>query len=136
MTDLLPRSRRSAFLIAHLSTDRLALLSAAFVLIGIGLFGWAMHGWAEQDFGPLTSPLIPRMVVAGMNVLVIGLQTFFSAFLLGVAKRRLKPPCFRSVTDLQAPLNRLRAEPDKMRALPMSPPLSPSDRPKFAHLPG
>jgi hypothetical protein len=84
VTGLLPRSHRSEFLLEQVSTDRLVLLSAVFVLIGICLFGYAVHGWAEQDFGPLTSPFIPRMVVAGMSVLVIGLQTFFSAFLLGV----------------------------------------------------
>ena len=84
VTGLLPKSRRSEFLLNHVSTDRMVLLSAVFLLIGIGLFGYAVHGWAEQNFGPLTSPFIPRMVVAGMSVVVIGLQTFFTAFLLGV----------------------------------------------------
>ena len=35
------------------------------------------------DFGALTSPLVPRFVMGGLALTVIGLQTFFAAFLLG-----------------------------------------------------
>ena len=84
VTGLLPKSRRSEFLLNRIEHRPNGATVAVFLLIGIGLFGYAVHGWAEQNFGPLTSPFIPRMVVAGMSVVVIGLQTFFAAFLLGV----------------------------------------------------
>ena len=44
-------------------------------------------------FGPLEDPEIPRVVVLGLSLIVISLQSFFSAFLLGVLEipvKRLK----------------------------------------------
>jgi hypothetical protein len=34
-------------------------------------------GWAEVHFGPITDRLIPRLVVFGLTLFVIGVQTFF-----------------------------------------------------------
>ena len=81
---LLPASARAQFLLRHVTTDRLVLMALAFTLIGLGLFSYAVSAWAARDFGPLPGPIIPRTVVTGMSFLVIGLQTFFSAFLLGI----------------------------------------------------
>ena len=50
--------------------------------------------WASLGFGPLSEPEIPRIVVLGLTLIVIALQSFFSAFVLGV---------------LEIPVKRLRA---------------------------
>ena len=44
-----PRSRRSELLFEHVSTDRLALLSAIFALIGIGMFGYAVRASGSAE---------------------------------------------------------------------------------------
>lgn len=83
-TGILPANPRSDWLVRNVSTDRLALGAGVLFLTGAVLFGSATIGWASQGFGPLTDPAIPRMVVAGLALIVIAVQLFFSAFLLGV----------------------------------------------------
>src|SRR5690606_39222852 len=83
-TGILPANRRSDWLVRNVSTDRLALGAGAVLLVGALLFGSAVTGWASRGFGPLTDPAIPRIVVAGLALIVIAVQLFFSAFLLGV----------------------------------------------------
>jgi hypothetical protein len=80
----LPAPSRSDWLIRNISTDRLAL-GAGIIFGGGGLFfGYALARWAQLGFGPLNEPEIPRIVILGLSLIVIGLQLFFSAFLLGV----------------------------------------------------
>jgi glycosyltransferase involved in cell wall biosynthesis len=83
-TGLLPPNTRSRWLKAHVSTDRLALGAGACLLVGLASFGSAIASWAALDFGPLTDPGIPRVVLLGLTLIVIAFQVFFSAFLLGV----------------------------------------------------
>jgi len=51
---------------------------------GRALIGSGVADWASLGFGPLAAPAIPRVVTLGLTLAVIGLQLFFSAFLLGV----------------------------------------------------
>jgi hypothetical protein len=84
ITGFLPATSRSDWLIRNISTDRLAL-GAGIIFGGGGLFfGYALARWAQLGFGPLNEPEIPRIVILGLSLIVIGLQLFFSAFLLGV----------------------------------------------------
>jgi Glycosyl transferase family 2 len=84
ITGFLPHSPRAKALLRHLTTDRLVWLSVAFFVVGFLMFGAASAVWAQSSFGPITSPLVPRTAIAGLTFMVIGVQTFFSAFLLGV----------------------------------------------------
>jgi hypothetical protein len=84
ITGFLPRGLRSRMLARFITTDSLALIAAVLMLVGAGLFGHSTLRWAELHFGPITDRLIPRLVVFGLTLFVIGLQTFFSAFVLGV----------------------------------------------------
>lgn len=84
ITGLLPATRRSAWIMRHISTDRLALCSAILLTAGVGFFGFALWRWASLSFGPLIDPGIPRTVVLGLTLIVMALQLFFSAFLLGI----------------------------------------------------
>ena len=100
ITGFLPDSRRSDTLISLVTTDRLIWIAVGCLAIGGLLFAAAIVFWAKVDFGPITEPRVPRVAVAGLTAMVIGLQTFFSAFLLGVLAipvRKLKSP-----TELQA----------------------------------
>jgi glycosyltransferase involved in cell wall biosynthesis len=66
------------------NADRLSrLLSTLF-------FGYAVIRWANVDFGPLNDSEIPRIIVLGLTLLVVGMQVFFSAFLLGVLEIPIK----------------------------------------------
>jgi hypothetical protein len=94
ITGILPSNSRSDWLATHISTDRLALNAGILLLGGVAFFGYAILSWAQLNFGPLSNPEIPRVVILGLTLIVIALQVFFSAFLLGV---------------LQIPLMRQRA---------------------------
>ncbi len=84
VTGFLPESPRALALVQHVTTERLVWLAIAFVIVGVVLFGSAISTWAHSGFGPITTPFAPRSAAAGLTVIVIGLQTFFSAFFLGV----------------------------------------------------
>ena len=81
---ILPATAGSSWLLRSISTDRLALNAGICLLGGIMFFGYAVLSWASIDFGPLNDSELPRIVVLGLTLIVIGLQTFFSAFLLGI----------------------------------------------------
>jgi len=97
ITGVLPSNARSDWLARHISTDRLALNAGVCLLAGLGFFGYAVLSWAQLNFGPLSNPEIPRVVIFGLTLIVIALQVFFSAFLLGV----LQIPVMRQRTDRQ-----------------------------------
>lgn len=84
ITGVLPDTKSSAWLAKWISTDRLALDAGICLAGGAGFFGYAMLRWASFGFGPLTQPEIPRIVVLGLALVVIAVQLFFSAFLLGI----------------------------------------------------
>jgi hypothetical protein len=71
-------------LIRNISTDRLALDAGIVFAGGVFFFGYAVVRWAHLGFGPLDDSEIPRTVVLGLSLIVIALQLFFAAFLLGV----------------------------------------------------
>ncbi|MEQ1951330.1 glycosyltransferase family 2 protein [Mesorhizobium sp. CN2-181] len=84
LTGILPRTPWSDWLMRSISTDRLALDAAICFFAGAGFFVYALISWGKLSFGPLFDSEIPRIVVLGLTLIVIGLQGFFSAFLLGV----------------------------------------------------
>ena len=99
ITGMLPANGRSTWLARAVSTDRLALAGGACSVLGFAVFGYALHAWASVDFGALPDPTIPRVVVLGLTLTVLGIQGFFSAFLLGIldipvrrARRAAAPP--------------------------------------------
>jgi glycosyltransferase involved in cell wall biosynthesis len=80
----LSKNTRSMAVLRHATTDRLALAGALLVVLGAAAFGCALYAWALRGFGRLPNPLIPRMVLGGMTVIVIGIQTLATGFLLGI----------------------------------------------------
>jgi hypothetical protein len=90
ITGILPANTRSKMLSGWINTDRLALNGGICFFAGLLFFGYAVISWARLDFGPLTNSEIPRIVVLGLTLVVIGLQAFFSAFLLGIIEIPVK----------------------------------------------
>ncbi len=84
MAGLLPNSARVATLVRTLTTDRLARGGGVLVLAGLALFGAALLSWAGVGFGDLADPGIPRRVMAGLTLVVVGLQMLSTAFFLGI----------------------------------------------------
>jgi glycosyltransferase involved in cell wall biosynthesis len=80
----LPDSPRATALVNLMTIDRLALLALVLAVVGAALLIAALLAWQRTGFGPLPDPLIPRLIVLGATMIVIGVQTFFSAFLLGI----------------------------------------------------
>jgi glycosyltransferase involved in cell wall biosynthesis len=80
----LSRDTGSMAVLRHLSTDRLALGGALLVAVGAAMFSAALYIWALREFGRLPEPSIPRIVLGGMTVIVIGLQVLATGFLLGI----------------------------------------------------
>jgi glycosyltransferase involved in cell wall biosynthesis len=82
----LPANARAKALLDHATTDRLALAGTLVAALGVAMFGYAIDVWAGQEFGPLPDPGIPRMVLGGMTMIVIGIQVLFTGFVLGILK--------------------------------------------------
>ncbi|MHA6687732.1 glycosyltransferase family 2 protein [Mesorhizobium sp. A556] len=89
-TGMLPSTRGSSWLSTTISTDRLAVNAGICFAGGILFFGYAVLRWANLGFGPLNDSEIPRIVIVGLTLVVISLQVFFSAFLLGVLEIPVK----------------------------------------------
>ena len=106
ITGILPTTSRADWLSKSISTDRIALNAGMIFVAGLAFFAYALVSWAQLGFGPLNDSEIPRIVVLGLTMVVIGLQAFFSAFLLGV---------------LEIPVKRRRALADGLPAQPAGP---------------
>jgi hypothetical protein len=96
----LSRNTGSMTVLRHLSTDRLALGGALLVALGATTFSIAFYAWALRGFGRLPDPLIPRVVLAGMTVIVIGFQVLATGFLLGLFEIPRMPEDRRSSSPL------------------------------------
>jgi glycosyltransferase involved in cell wall biosynthesis len=90
ITGILPRNPNADRLSRLLSTDRLALNGGICFGAGALFVGYAIIRWANVDFGPLNDSEIPRIIVLGLTLMVVGMQVFFSAFLLGVLEIPVK----------------------------------------------
>jgi hypothetical protein len=90
ITGMLPETDRAKSLVQNATVDRLVWIAVALFAGGLVLFGVAIGMWAKVNFGPLQNPLVSRLVMAGLTLLIIGLQMFFSAFLLGILSIPIK----------------------------------------------
>jgi hypothetical protein len=86
ITGFLPNSPRAKLLVRNATTDRLVWLACGLLLAGLLMFGYASTGWLATGFGPVTDPITPRLVIAGMTLVVVAVQSFFSAFFFGILR--------------------------------------------------
>jgi hypothetical protein len=87
MHGLLPISAASE-LLAKVSIEKLLLASAAATIFGIGLFAFAVDQWADTGFQNLTDPIVPRTVIGGLTLVVLGMQAVAAAFFLAVLRTK------------------------------------------------
>ncbi|WP_112661802.1 glycosyltransferase family 2 protein [Microvirga flavescens] len=80
----LPKTTRAERLFGWLSTDRLVQIAGLLFVTGLGGALWAVKQWSSVDFGPLPSPLVPRVLLLSLCTVLIGIQTAFAAFFLGI----------------------------------------------------
>jgi hypothetical protein len=57
------------------------LLGGLFILVGIGLGAAILASWIAHGFGSLA---YERLAVVAASVLIVGIQIFFSSFLLSI----------------------------------------------------
>jgi Glycosyl transferase family 2 len=81
---LLPRSRPLAALLSVISLERGLIIAAGVVCAGVAGVGWSLWQWALVDFGPLTAPVVMRVLTFALVLVAIGVQQAFTFFLLGV----------------------------------------------------
>jgi len=92
VTGFLPRSRMSDVLNRIISTDVLALAAGALILTGLAALFGCFAFWSHGGFGDIDNPIISRAMIAGVAILVVGVQTLFTALLVGalmIPHRRL-----------------------------------------------
>ena len=105
ITGMLPPGYRSNRLVAFCTTDRLVTLAVVLFVLGAGLFGFSIYRWAEVDFGRLEDPMIPRLVAAGLSIMIVAVQIGFSAFLFGILAIPIleRSPAQEQAADLFTP---------------------------------
>jgi hypothetical protein len=80
----LPRSRPLAALLSVISLERGLMTAAAIVCGGVAGVGWSLWQWSLVDFGPLTAPVVMRVLTFALVLIATGVQLAFTFFLLGV----------------------------------------------------
>src|SRR5712664_3732192 len=80
---LLPRSRPLAALLSVISLERGLMTAAAIVCGGVAGVGWSLWQWSLVDFGPLTAPVVMRVLTFALVLIATGVQLAFTFFLLG-----------------------------------------------------
>lgn len=85
LTGMLPRGARSDFVFKLATTDTVVRLGAVSLVLGLGVFGYAVWEWSHLHFGDLTGmPHISRAVMSGLSFIVISIQLGFGAFMIGI----------------------------------------------------
>jgi glycosyltransferase involved in cell wall biosynthesis len=84
VSGMLPLGPRSSYILRWCKTDRVVQVAVLLILCGSVLFVGSLLQWAKVGFGSLANPLVPRLVAAGLSIVVIGIQTGFAGFLFGI----------------------------------------------------
>ena len=81
---LLPRSRPLASFLSAVSLERGLMVSLGIGCTGIAGLCWSLLQWARVDFGPLTAPVVLRVLTFSLVLIAIAVQMAFTFFLLGI----------------------------------------------------
>jgi len=82
--ELLPPSRPLTALLSAISLERGLLIAVGIACAGLAGVGWSLWQWARVDFGPLTAPMVMRVLTFSLVLIAIAVQLAFSVFLLGI----------------------------------------------------
>ena len=81
---LLPRSQPLATFLSAVSLERGLMISLGIGCAGLAGLGWSLWQWARVDFGPLTAPVVLRVLTFSLVLIAIAVQMAFTFFLLGI----------------------------------------------------
>ena len=83
-SQLLPESGRSSRLLSFLTFDRGLIVAISVVGLGMTGFVWSLLTWASVGFGPLTNPIVLRVLILSLIGIAVGIQLGFTVFLAGI----------------------------------------------------
>ena len=83
---LLPEDRRLDRLERALPLERLLVLAAVVMLVGLLLLGVALNRWRLADFGELDYASTMRVVIPGVTLVALGFQAILGGFLVSVLR--------------------------------------------------
>lgn len=81
---LLPADPRFQRALQLISLERGVIAGVLICLAGVGMLAWSVYLWGKVDFGSLPYPENLRRIIVAVTLVVVGLQTVFSSFFLGV----------------------------------------------------
>jgi glycosyltransferase involved in cell wall biosynthesis len=81
---LLPEDPKFSKALRLITLERGLIAGLLISLAGAGLLAWSVYLWSQVDFGSLPYPENLRRLILAVTLIVIGLQTVFSSFFLGV----------------------------------------------------
>jgi hypothetical protein len=81
---LLPRSRKLAVMLSLVSLERGLVIAAGIVAAGAAGVTWSLWQWSLVNFGPLTAPIVMRVLTLALVLIATGVQLTFAFFLLGI----------------------------------------------------
>src|ERR1700730_15040808 len=81
---LLPRSRPLAGFLSAVTLERGLMVSLGIGCTGIAGLCWSLLQWGRVDFGPLTAPVVLRVLTFSLVLIAIAVQLAFTFFLLGI----------------------------------------------------
>ena len=92
---LLPEDPKFRTFLRLVTLERGLLAGLAVSFAGAGTLAWSIYLWSRADFGSLPYPENLRRLILAVTLMVVGLQTVFSSFFLGVLGLKTTPsqPC-------------------------------------------
>ena len=81
---LLPESKWNYRLLSLLTFERGLIVAISVIGLGTAGFIWSLLTWASVDFGPLSYPIVLRVLIISLTGIAIGVQLGFTVFLAGI----------------------------------------------------
>jgi glycosyltransferase involved in cell wall biosynthesis len=80
----IPPSARFDRVLEFLTLERLLILAAVLIVVGLAALFWGFGQWAARDFGPLNLSTTMRAMIVALTTLVAGTQLALTAFMSSI----------------------------------------------------
>jgi hypothetical protein len=87
---LLPPSRMLSSFLSVISLERGLGIAAGVIAVGVAGMTWSLWQWSLVGFGPLTTPVVMRVLTLALVFIATGVQLAFNVFLLGIINLTLQ----------------------------------------------
>jgi hypothetical protein len=85
---LMPEDRRLTRMYRYLNLEAGLVVGVVGLLLGLALLGIAVLRWYDRDFGALDYVRTMRVVIPGVTLTALGVQTMLSSFFLSILGMR------------------------------------------------